>query len=372
MRTSSSMVLARHAMWSPIRARAAAALVMVAVALHRPASSTGLKYLSYYTYGPQLIAGYPPINGSSYFLPGTLGNETGSNLANAGHDLQRAARIYAEHGVPSLFSPSGWYRCGNRTSPLADGWMAQLEADAAAVAPFVQNKTVAGIFYGDEISCTCNIPFWAVDSATSFFRGLLESKHACTGLIYATNECMNTMGCPPPPQQVCPGCCGGPNVCGDGGSCPGCVTSCGVRNATHGFEGYWPTVPAALDYVSVDTYLPGAAEPKYARRFYESFIYPKLLPHQKVWAIPGLMAAIEPAESKASSLAKSVNDTLFVEKMEAYMQWTIEDARMEDWMPFHFYNRMWAPTPASGSWGAISMPLTLQWIEMHRPRAITF
>ena len=222
-----------------------------------------IKYLSYYTYGPQQVAGYPPINGSSYFVPGAEGNETGTNLVNAGGDLGRIARIFAASGTPSLFSPPGWYQCGNRSSPLTDDWMERLEASAAAVAPFVANRTVVGIFYGDEISCTCDIPFWAVDAATSFFRGLMESKHASFGrLIYATNECMNTMGCPPPPQQVCPGCCSGPKVCGGGGSCPGCAVSCGVRNATHGFEGYWPTVPAALDYVSVDTYLPGAEEPK--------------------------------------------------------------------------------------------------------------
>jgi hypothetical protein len=126
-------------------------------------------------------------------------------------------------------------------------------------------------------------------------------------------------------------------------------------------------VPAALDYVSVDTYLPGAAEPRYARAFYEAFIYPRLLPRQRVWAIPGLMAAIAPAESPDASLARSVNDTLFVEKMEAYLRWTAEDDRLDGWMPFHFYDRLWAPTPDSGSWGAESMPATLQWMEAHRP-----
>ena len=177
-------------------------LLLLATTPSQLGASSGLKYLSYYTYGPQQVAGYAPINGSSYFVPGALGNETGTNLVNAGHDLQLIARIFAEHGTPSLFQPSGWYRCGNRTSPLADDWMAQLEAAAAAVAPFVRNRTVAGIFYGDEISCTCGVPFWAVDAVTSFFRGLLEGTRGCSGLIYATNECMNTMGCPPPPAQV--------------------------------------------------------------------------------------------------------------------------------------------------------------------------
>ena len=71
---------------------------------------------------------------------------------------------------PSLFTPSGWYRCGNLTSPLVDDWEELLEAAAEAVRPFIANGTVVGIFYGDEISCTCNVPFWAVDAATAYFR----------------------------------------------------------------------------------------------------------------------------------------------------------------------------------------------------------
>lgn len=87
----------------------------------------------------------------------------------------------------------------------------------------------------------------------------------------------------------------------------------------------------ALDYVSVDTYLPGGAEPPYARAFYTDFIYPKMSPNQGVWVIPGLMATIEAADSFEESLAKSVNDTLFIEKMEAYLEWTAEDPRLQGW-----------------------------------------
>ena len=87
----------------------------------------------------------------------------------------------------------------------------------------------------------------------------------------------------------------------------------------------------ALDYVSVDTYLPGGAEPPYARAFYTDFIYPKMSANQGVWVIPGLMATIEAADSFEESLAKSVNDTLFIEKMEAYLEWTEEDPRLQGW-----------------------------------------
>ena len=41
---------------------------------------------------------------------------------------------------------------------------------------------------GDELSCTCGVPFWAVDTATSYFRGVLGEQD---GLIHYTNECMS-------------------------------------------------------------------------------------------------------------------------------------------------------------------------------------
>jgi hypothetical protein len=35
--------------------------------------------------------------------------------------------------------------------------------------------------------------------------------------------------------------------------------------------------------------------------------------------------------------------------MEGYAQWTAEESRLAGWMPFHYYNRLWAPTPDSGA-----------------------
>ena len=159
------------------------------------------------------------------------------------------------------------------------------------------------------------------------------------------------MGCPPPPAKTC----------------PGCVPNCGSHNATHGFAGYWPVIPRALDYISADTYLPGAQEPPWVRSFYEGYIFPKLSSSQGVFVIPGLMAKIEPAASYAESLKISVNDSLFVEKLNGYAQWTAMESRLSGWMPFHYYNRLWAPTPDSGSWGAEVMPKTLRFLAEHKP-----
>ena len=258
--------------------------------------TAGLKYLSYYTYGPQHVSGYPPIHGKTYLIPGATGRERGVNVLT-GSDLAAIGVIFDTHGVPSLYTPRGWHNCGNRSEPLSVNWKEIMFNASVHLRPYVANGSVVGIFYGDEISCTCGVPFEAIDAATSYLRGLLGETHH---LIHVTNECMNTMGCPPPPARIC----------------PGCSPGCGVRNATHGFTGYWPTVPRALDFISADTYLPGAQEVAYVRDFYEGWIFPKLSPSQGVWVIPGLFAAIKPAASFNESLASSVNDTENVEKMQ--------------------------------------------------------
>jgi hypothetical protein len=106
---------------------------------------------------------------------------------------------------------------------------------------------------------------------------------------------------------------------------------------------------------------------KLAQTFYEDYVFPKLSPIQQVWLVPGLFATIRPANSSAESIALSVNDSSQLEKMQAYAEWTRSDSRIVGWMPFHYYNRIWSPTPASGSWGAETMPRTVAFISEHAP-----
>ena len=101
-----------------------------------------LEYLSFYTYGPQNVSGYSPIHGTPYFCPGAQGNETGVNLLIPGNDLGKIDRIFRTHGVPSLYTPSGWYRCDNATAPLLEDWKLQLAQQAALIRPFARNKTI--------------------------------------------------------------------------------------------------------------------------------------------------------------------------------------------------------------------------------------
>ena len=107
------------------------------------------------------------------------------------------------------------------------------------------------------------------------------------------------------------------------------------------------------------------------RDYYQRFVFPKLSPQQRVWLVPGLFATIKTAPSRAQSLALSVNDTEKRAKLAGYAAWTAEERRIVGWMPFHFYNRLWEPSPASGSWGAEVMPETLAFLAAHAPPKLT-
>lgn len=322
-----------------------------------------LRYLTYYTVGPMNLTDWW---GEAYTLPGPTGAEPGVNLAiGFGESSQEhphrgrvgmssfpnIERVWAQHRVPSFYTPDNWFHCHNATHPggLLDSWQSALAHQAIALRPMIATGMVAGIFYGDELSC-CGVPFWAVDAGISFFRGALGEDHA---VVHHVNACQMTLGCPPPPNRVCRNC---PRGCGNSSSV--------------WLPRYWPRVPAALDFVSVDVYCwpdVGACEVALAQAFYNEFVFPKLSPHQKVWLVPGLFATIRPANSSAESIALSVNDSSQLEKMQAYADWTRSDSRIVGWMPYHYYNRIWSPTPASGSWGAESMPRTLDFIRQHAP-----
>eukprot|EP01043_Picozoa_sp_COSAG02_P064259 COSAG02_NODE_9338_length_2251_cov_2.042751_2_plen_323_part_00 len=304
--------------------------------------------------------------GSPYTLPGPTGAEPGVNLvigfgeSSPEHPhrgrigmagFPNIERVWTQHQVPSFYTPDGWFHCHNGTQPggLVDGWQAALSRQAAALRPLIAAGKVAGVFYGDELGC-CGVPFWAVDAGISFFRGALGEEHK---IVHHVNACQMTLGCPPPPRPVC----------------KNCPVGCGNSSSVW-LPRYWPHVPAALDFVSVDVYCwpdVEACEVALAKTFYDEYVFPKISPTQKVWLVPGLFATIRQANSSAESIALSVNDSSQLEKMQAYAEWTASDSRIVGWMPFHYYNRVWSPTPASGSWGAQTMPQTVAFIRERAP-----
>ena len=118
--------------------------------------------------------------------------------------------------------------------------------------------TVVGIFFGDELSCSGNIPFAVIDEATSFFRGALSAALGpvlAASVFYVMNECFSTFACVPPPDDHYPPC-------------------ANAYNSTPMFAGYWPSIPEALDYISMDAYVgDGCIEPNFIRDFYQVCIF---------------------------------------------------------------------------------------------------
>lgn len=270
-----------------------------------------LRYLSYYTddyprYGQNMTA----LGGANLGPPLTF-------------DPAEAVRLSKQFGVPMMYTPGGpmrmdrhppsrgqWYHFGCRINAslgpeqcLADNWREAFEEQAQGLVPLIRNRTVVGIFFGDEVSCSGNVPFVAFDKAATYFRRALTAALARArvgedaadvgGVFYTTNECFSAFACVPPPGE-----------CGDNSAeCAQCKLVYNTSLTQPPFAGYWPHVPRALDFVSMDAYVDapnstsadgdGAFEPRWVREFYNRRIYPKLdSSHQRVWVVPGLCGPI--------------------------------------------------------------------------------
>jgi hypothetical protein len=276
-------------------------------------------------------------------------------------------------------------------------WKAAFTQQAVDLVPFIANGTVFGIHFGDELSCSGNAPFAVIEAGTSYFRGALSAALSAAGVptskwpFYAINECQTTMGCTPSAVgPVCPAC---PPGCGDPGGMK-------THHGNLSFGGYWPSVPSALDFVSVDAYcgnqtddrcgtcqgdfpsdpcrwqngssaskVVNLTEPEWVRQYVENFMYPKMTVNQKIWVVPGLIAPT--AATPRTDFDLDAYDRLSLRKMEGYARWTAEDPRVVGWLPWH-----WAsydngqPDVQPFTSGAESMPQTLRFIRSVAPPAL--
>ena len=96
-----------------------------------------------------------------------------------------------------------------------------------AALPFLKNKTVRGIFLGDEPCCT-GVPAWALDAAASFTKERIGDH----GIVYV-NECSR----PFDPRLHYHGSFVNPVKGGNS-------------------SGSFPGVPKSLDLISLDMYCP--------------------------------------------------------------------------------------------------------------------
>ena len=80
----------------------------------------------------------------------------GAIIANGTHNPAGTLHSCSGNGGPVL-GPHGCLKNGGCWH-LADGWEAHVDAEALRLAPLIANKTVAGLFVGDEMVCN-GLPF---------------------------------------------------------------------------------------------------------------------------------------------------------------------------------------------------------------------
>lgn len=210
---------------------------------------------------------------------------------------------------------------------LEDGWQATLKAFTdAEVVPRLRNRTIRGVFVGDELVCgRSTLVATVLAPLISELRRLVGSE----ALLYA-NECTTTI----------------------------------AGNSTHYHEPPLAgNIPAELDLFSVDHYIgywrtgDGAKEAAYIQAFAEKWLFPRMSPAQGLMLVPGTFACDDtkyvPLESE---------DAQTVAKIDAYYNWSKSEPRVAGMNPWHFNNWSYPVEPKGRCdmrLGAVVLPRTL-------------
>ena len=184
-------------------------------------------------------------------------------------------------------------------APLRHGaadWGLQLDAFEKTVAPLVHNRTVVGIFIGDEVICD-GVPLSNYTAVLAHLRGAFGRSV----LLYG-NECTHPRGL---------------------------------------------VVPAELDLYSFDVYNAqnddGASEVAMVRTIAEKTIFPLLAPHQKLLLVPGVYGntpvACEKAGGAAAVCSLDAQAAQVVAKLEGLFAWAKTEDRIAGFNSWHFGHR---------------------------------
>ena len=200
----------------------------------------------------------------------------------------------------------------------ATDWGLQLDVFEKTLAPLVRNRTVVGIFIGDEKLCG-GVPL-------SNYTAVLAHLRAAFGrsvLLYG-NECTHPSGL---------------------------------------------VVPAELDLFSFDVYdkqnVDGASEVAMVRSIAEKTIFPQLAPHQKLLLVPGVYgntpATCEKAGGSAAVCSLDAQATQVVAKLEGFFSWAKIEDRIAGFNSWHFGHRGSPQNSAIHDMelGAVEMPTVL-------------
>ena len=234
---------------------------------------------------------------------------------------------------PSLRGPCGRRPCG----------MAWLSSWLAEVKPMVQQKLVRGFFVGELLNT--------------------DSVHQLnTESVFVGDELMDDGLSVDEMETVCA------KIKQSLGDLPHFV----YTNEGYHMQYGWQTVPPSLDVISIDGYGAGRNETDSMRAIYERHIFPKLASHQRVALVPGMVgcacaSSIHDGQCSGAQTAAQTctfddsntsqcqcqmngpdtslrgQESLLLEKLDAYWQWAQDDQRVAGICPWHWGLRVQDP-----------------------------
>ena len=204
--------------------------------------------------------------------------------------IQRTAGVWTKY--------PGYNATSVTKSGLQEGWEQNLSRVLDAAEPYLRDGSLLGIFLGDELCCG-GVPF---ENYTAVAQAVKKRLQSTGGLVYS-NECATLQA--------------------------------------SGLPGGMPTIPDAIDLISVDVYgygpggrmvAGGPTEHAYARKLVEAALYPRMKPHQRVLLVPGAFAqwnVSEPSTTGASGSKPSVaQQDDVISKLDGYWSWAQNDTRI--------------------------------------------
>jgi hypothetical protein len=250
---------------------------------------------------------------------------------------------------PASCGPTSWRPtpptngCGITMSGLLPTWEKVLRTAITSIGPALRNGSVTGVFLGDELCGTANIPANNFSAVATMAKSLMAEFGG--GLVSANEavRAVNTSAWGPQPGAPASPC-------------------------------FLASIPEAIDLISLDWYAvaipslrpPGATgniteEAEVIRSIYTSMLLPKLSPHQKLLLVPGTFA--DGNLNRSGPLV--AQDTLIAKKLEGYWRWMEEDDKVAGLNAYHWADEgkrngtAWSP--AGDAWlgeGLASLPLT--------------
>eukprot|EP01052_Picozoa_sp_SAG31_P021552 SAG31_NODE_1673_length_7560_cov_3.528749_4_plen_438_part_00 len=203
---------------------------------------------------------------------------------------------------------------------LAPNWQLLLDAIVAVYQPYIDNKTVVGIFIGDELVATHS---WSCNAMAAIATRL---KQRNPRILLYSNE----------------------------GGCWPCLGTAAGAQIVH-----------AMDYFSYDRYRGYKDEAAVSRAWAEENLYPHMRPEQKLLLVPGLYAT-DPvhcikfsAKSNFSCPLDKQEDELLLKLLD-FWAWAKNDTRVIGFKPWHLASFAEGNNPVSAlTLGAYSMPRVL-------------